>query len=74
MKILDCINKALNAEFTNEIEAITELRTASYEDKVSAWDLAFKYNSCFTTPKELPFSQQKLAPNAKEFTDAVRGR
>lgn len=74
MKILDCINKALYLKFTDELEAIAALKTASYEDRVSAWDLAIKYNSCFTTPKHLPFSQQKLAPNAKAFTDAVRGR
>lgn len=74
MEIIDCINKALNLNLTDEIEAINMIKTASYDDKISSWDLAIKYNSCFTTPRHLPFSQQKLAINAKLFTDAVRGR
>lgn len=74
MKILDCINTALVTDFTCEIEAIKALKSASYEDKVGAWDLAIKYNSCYSTPKHLPFSQQKLVENAMLFTNAVRGK
>lgn len=72
MKILDCINTALVENFNCEIEAIKALKSASYDDKVSAWDLAIKHNSCYSTPKHLPFSQQKLAENAMLFTNAVR--
>lgn len=74
MKILDCINMALVKDFTCEIEAIEALKSASYEDKVSAWDLAIKYNSCYSTSKHLPFSRQKLAENAMLFTNVVRGK
>lgn len=74
MKILDCINKALNKSFTSEITAINELKKSSTEDKITAWDLAITNNSCYSTPKHLPFSKQKLVVNAMLFTNAVRGR
>lgn len=74
MNILNCINKALNENFTCELYAIAKIKESSSGDKTVAWDLAITNNSCYSTPKHLPFSQQKLVANAMLFTNAIRGR
>lgn len=73
MNLLECAQTALVSKFDNLEDACKALSSASYDDKTLAFDLAITHNSMYTTPKHLPFSQQKLAEGASMFSKACRG-